>query len=196
MASDDYERGYADGHADGFSRGSLAAHGYDDMDAGRREAISGWARGDAGGITFDQLNAIDGKGNPEGVIRALRFALLDLEDENARLIARLRGYVLAGDTRGPGVLKSRATVSARGLTREAYKPRHRHPFVVAEDGSWKRIKGKGRQLQVEDWATKLPPKVCKGCGRLFVSGRRDAMTCSGACRVAFHRANRKLTAPV
>jgi hypothetical protein len=185
-----YEQGFADGHAEGFSRGSLAAHGYDDMAAGRRVAIPG--DGVTPDVSFDQLNAIDGKGNPEGVIRALRNALLDLENENARLIASLRGYVLAGSAKGPGVLKSRATTSARGVSRWAYKPRWRHPFMVGEDGfSWKRVKGR---LRVEDWATKLPPKACAVCQRLFISARRDAKTCSTACRVALHRMKRK-TAP-
>jgi hypothetical protein len=92
--------------------------------------------------------------------------------------------VLAGSPKGPGVLKSRATVSARGLSRQTYKPPRRHPFVLGEDGAWKRAKGR---LGVEDWATKLPPKTCTVCGYLFVSRRRDAKTCSPRCRTALCR---------
>jgi hypothetical protein len=80
------------------------------------------------------------------------------------------------------------TASARGLNREAYKPRHRHPFALGPDGAWKRAKGR---LKVEDWAKRLPPKVCVTCGRLFVSGRRDAKTCSSRCRTALCRAAQK-----
>ena len=162
VRDDDYERGYADGHAEGFLKGSLAA---------RKERTN-------------EFTHVDGS---ELTVAALRFALLDLEDENARLIAKIRGYVLAGSAKGPGVLKHNGTVSARGLTRETYKPRHRHPFVLAPDGSWKRAKGR---LRVEDWATRLPPEVCEACRRLFVTGRRDAKTCSAKCRVALHRARR------
>ena len=160
MRDDDYERGYADGHAKGFLKGSLAA---------RKER------------THERTH-IDGH---ELAVETLRFALLDLEDENARLIATLRGYVLAGSAKGPGVLVRNGTASARGVNREAYKPRHRKPFVLNADGTWTRVKGR---LRIEDWATRLPPKVCKACGHLFVTGRRDAKTCSAACRVALHRA--------
>jgi hypothetical protein len=117
-------------------------------------------------------------------IEMLRCALMDLEHENARLIAKLRGYVLAGSAKGPGVLVRHGTATARGVNREAYKPRHRHPFVLAPDGTWKRAKGR---LRLEDWAMRLPPKVCQMCGHLFVAGRRDAKTCSPACRVNLHR---------
>jgi hypothetical protein len=154
----DYDRGYADGHADGFTKGSLAARGGlpETSPADKRELIF-WV---------------------------LHGALRDLEDENARLIAKLRGYVLAGSAKGPGVLVRHGTATARGVNREAYKPRHRHPFVLASDGTWKRAKGR---LRLEDWAMRLPPKVCEMCGHLFVAGRRDAKTCSPACRVNLHR---------
>jgi hypothetical protein len=153
-----YERGYADGHAKGFVSGSLD-----------RQKVPEDFR-------FDDANAA----------RWLRCALLDLEDENARLIAKLRGYVLAGSAKGPGVLKpdKLGLCTARGLSREAYKPRHRRPFVLGPDGAWKRAKGR---LRVEDWAMRLPPKVCEACGHLFVTGRRDARTCSSRCRMALHR---------
>ena len=93
VRDDDYERGYADGHAEGFLKGSLAA---------RKERTN-------------EFTHIDGS---ELTVAALRLALLDLEDENARLIAKLRGYVLAGSAKGPGVFKHNGTVSARGLTRK------------------------------------------------------------------------------
>ncbi len=117
----------------------------------------------------------------------MRCCILDLEDENARLIAKLRGYVLAGTAKGPGTLVRHGTASARGINREAYKPRHRLPFVLDPNGAWKRAKGR---LRVEDWAMRLPPKVCEHCGHLFVSGRRDAKTCSTRCRVGLHRKRR------
>jgi hypothetical protein len=116
------------------------------------------------------------------------MSLIDLDKENARLIAKLRGYVLAGSVEGPGVLKHNGTVSARGLNRETYKPKDRYPFVPGENGDWKRAKGR---LRIEDWATRLPPKVCEACGHLFVTGRRDARTCSPRCRTALYRKGRR-----
>jgi hypothetical protein len=128
-----YERGYADGHAEGFLKGSLAAQSHNEADEARISSSK----------DIDRIN-------PELVLRTLRFALLDLEDENARLIAKLRGYVLAGSAKGPGVLVRHGTATARGLNREAYKPRHRRPFVLAPDGTWKRAKGR---LRIEAPAT-------------------------------------------
>jgi hypothetical protein len=119
------------------------------------------------------------------MLQTLRYALLDLEDDNARLTARLRGYVLAGRAKGPNVLVRNGTASGRGLNRGSYKPQHRHPFTLDESGDWKRAKGR---LKLEDWAMRLPPKVCANCGRLFVRGRRDAKTCSPRCLTALWRA--------
>ena len=90
----DYERGWADGHAEGFLKGSLAA---------RKQRKPEPTHIDGYALT----------------VETLRFALLDLEDENARLIAKLRGYVLAGSAKGPGEIKRNGTVSARGLSRES-----------------------------------------------------------------------------
>jgi hypothetical protein len=129
--ADDYEKGYdhgyADGHAEGFTAGSLARHG-----------------------APDNLRFTDPR-----TAWYLSCALLDLEDENARLIAKLRGYVLVGSAKGPGVLVRHDTATARGLNREAYKPQHRYPFVLGPDGAWKRAKGR---LRIEDWAMRLPPE--------------------------------------
>ena len=120
-------------------------------------------------------------------------SLIELENENARLIAQLRGYVLAGSAKGPGVLKRNGTVTARGINYLSYKPTYRYPFVLAPDGAWKRAKGR---LRIEDWAMRLPPKVCAACGHLFVTGRRDARTCSPRCRTALHRRHKKEADPL
>jgi len=189
-----YEQGYADGHADGFTKGSLAARQYDPVEEDAVEEKFKNQKGKAHCRIVKEIKAgllsypVDNI-NPLGVISALRGALLDLEDENARLIAQLRGYVLAGSRKGPGELKpdNLGLYSARGLSREAYKPRWRYPFVLGPDGSWKRAKGR---LRIEDWATRLPPRVCEACGYLFVTGRRDTKTCSPRCRVALHRLKR------
>jgi hypothetical protein len=82
--ADDYERGYADGYVDGFVKGSLERHHVPE--------------------------SFPGDDNP--YVRALRFTLLDLEDENARLIVKLRGYVLAGSAKGPVKLAHAGTASA------------------------------------------------------------------------------------
>jgi hypothetical protein len=133
---------------------------------------------------LDRASYEAGYAQSELTIKALRWALIDLDHENARLIAKLRGYMLAGSAKGPGVLVHNGLATARGVNRETYKPRHRYPFVLASDGTWKRAKGR---LRLEDWAMRLPPKVCEMCGHLFVTGRRDAKTCSPACRVNLHR---------
>jgi hypothetical protein len=107
--------------------------------------------------------------------------LIELDHENSRLTAKLRGYVLAGSAKGPGVFKpDRWQIhSARGVNGGiAFRPTYRYPFVVGPDGEC---------LRVEDWATRLPPRVCAVCSQLFVAGRADARTCSSRCRTALHR---------
>jgi hypothetical protein len=156
---------------------------------GERSYSAGYASGFSAGYGQGRLAALKELGRPDTqAIEQLadnRLAsLIDLENENARLIAKLRGYVLAGSAKGPGVLVRNGTAIARGLNREAYKPQHRYPFVLGSNGAWKRAKGR---LRIEDWATRLPPKVCEACGHLFVTGRRDAKTCSPRCRTALHR---------
>jgi hypothetical protein len=152
-----YEAGFAAGHAEGLIKGALARHHVPENFPGDN-------------IPY---------------VYALRRAVLDLEDENARLVATLRGYVLSGRAGGAVRLAHAGTASSRGASRFAFKPRHRHPFALDQSGAWKRAKGR---LKVEDWATRLPPKVCAVCKQLFVSGRRDAKTCSPRCRTAFCRA--------
>jgi hypothetical protein len=153
---------------------------------GERSFSAGYASGYSAGYGQGRLAGLAEVGRPDmEQIEALaesRFqALIQLEWENARLIAQLRGYVLVGSASGPGVLVRNGTATARGINREAYKPRHRYPFVLDESGEFKRAKGR---LRIEDWAMRLPPKVCERCGRLFVAARRDARACSPRCRTA------------
>jgi hypothetical protein len=160
---------------------------------GERSYSAGYASGFSAGYYQGRLAALKELGRPdtteiERLAENRLAALIDLENENARLIAKLRGYVLAGSAKGPGVLVRNGAATARGINREAYKPQYRYPFVLGPDGNWKR--GKGR-LRVEDWAMRLPPKVCDACGCLFVTGRRDARTCSPRCRTALYRKNHK-----
>jgi hypothetical protein len=164
---------------------------------GERSYSAGYAAGYSRGYGQGRLAALKELGRPdtqavEQLADNRLASLIDLENENARLIAKLRGYVLAGSAKGPGVLVQNGTATARGTNRWVYKPRHRRPFVLDKDGTWKRAKGR---LRIEDWATRLPPKVCEACGCLFVSGRRDAKTCSPRCRTALHRKGRRATRP-
>jgi hypothetical protein len=164
-----YSYGYAVGYQQGYDEGRKAGL----KERPDREILEAWINDTQTLETFFNKN-----------LAAIRLeSLLDLENENARLIAKLRGYVLAGSAKGAGTLVRHNTVTARGISRWQYKPQHRYPFVLGPDG-WKRAKGR---LRVEDWAMRLPPKVCELCGHLFVTGRQDARTCSPRCRTALHR---------
>jgi hypothetical protein len=86
---------------------------------------AGYASGYSAGYEQGYLAALKELGRPDmRTIKALAearlHALIDLEQENVRLIAKLRGYVLAGSAKGPGVLVRYGTATARGLNRESY----------------------------------------------------------------------------
>jgi hypothetical protein len=103
----------------------------------------------------------------------------------AKLTANAFGYVNRMATEPPW---EPHTEPRRG--RAWRKIRHRTPYIIDADSpnGWRRVKG---QIKREDYVAKLPPKVCEACGHLFVTGRRDAKTCSARCRIALHRKRRR-----
>jgi hypothetical protein len=113
------------------------------------------------------------KGDP------LAQAYARLEIRNEELLAKVYGYVNRMATEPPGQPKGEPRKG-----REWRKIRHRTPYVLNPDGSWRRVKG---QVTRTDFVAKIPPKVCEVCNTLFVARRIDARTCSPACRTALYR---------
>lgn len=113
----------------------------------------------------------------EGPYDRLNYA--DLENRVEVLTAKLNGYVNRMATEPPGNPKGR---QRRG--REWRKIRHRTPYQLNPDGTFRRVKG---QWVRSDWVQKFPLKVCENCGSQFAAGRSDAKTCSNRCRQALKR---------
>jgi hypothetical protein len=111
--------------------------------------------------------------------RDMQFAIQEVAI--AKLTAKAFGYVNRMAKEPPWQPHSEPR---RG--REWRKIRHRTPYILdaSSPNGWRRVKGQAKR---EDYVAKMPPKVCEACGHLFVTGRRDAKTCSPRCRVALHR---------
>jgi hypothetical protein len=115
---------------------------------------------------------------------AIKGAYARLEDQNAKLLAKVYGYVNRMASEPPDKLLGEPR---RG--NEWRKIWWRTPYLFNEgDGTWTRAKG---QVKREDYAQKFPPRACANCGHLFPPARSDARTCSPACRKALQRKNEK-----